>query len=260
MWKDFKSTFPESETAQDGWIGDLAHASGTSGHNPDDTPGVSAERSDADSKQEVRAIDKDKRLNNPRGVTLEQVVQRMLRTPGDLKRLIYIIYDRRVWKKSDGWKEERYTGKDPHDMHGHFSGDPGFDEDGSEWTSITSFKAGGSIVATAPEQAALNADNALYHALQGHDPIVGNKSVQNGAPVTFPNILKELLTEVKKPVEVAVNATELAAALIADATFIDTLATAIAEKAFDPTLAKKYAKDGCVAALKIQAEATTAIP
>lgn len=139
MWNDFRETFPESEHAQDGWIGDLAHAQGVSGHNPDDTPGVSAERQDTDTKQEVRSIDKDKRLNSPRGITLEMVVQRMLKTPADLARLIYIIYNRRIWRKATGWKEEEYTG-DPHDIHAHFSGDPASDENGAEWKSITSFK------------------------------------------------------------------------------------------------------------------------
>lgn len=141
MWNDFRKTFPDSIRAQDGWIGDLAHSQGKSGHNPDDTPGVQAEREDADSKQEVRGIDKDKRLNAANGTTLEQVVQKMLKTPNDLKRLIYIIFNRRIWKKSNGWKQETYTGSDPHDMHAHFSGDPVFDEDGAEWTSITSFGA-----------------------------------------------------------------------------------------------------------------------
>lgn len=145
MWYNWRETFPNSNRAQDGWIGDLEHASGTSGHNPDDTPGVSAERQDADTKQEVRAVDKDVRLNAP-GVTMEQIVQRMLQTPNDLKRLIYIIYNRRIWKKSNGWRKETYTGSDPHDMHAHFSGDPAYDEDGSTWTSITSF--GGSSMTT----------------------------------------------------------------------------------------------------------------
>jgi len=49
--------------------------------------------------------------------------------------------------------------------------------------------AAGGTVPTKYEQAALNADNALYHALNGDNPIVGNKSVDNGAAVTFPNIL-----------------------------------------------------------------------
>ena len=138
MWKDWRSTFPDTETAQDGWIGDLAHASGVSGHNPDDTPGVTAERQDADSEQEVRGVDKDARLNHPK-VNLEMVIQRMLRTPADLTRLIYIIYRGRIWKKSNGWKEEPYGGEF-HGLHGHFSGDPASDENGAEWKSITSFK------------------------------------------------------------------------------------------------------------------------
>lgn len=156
MWNDWHATFPDTIRLQDGWIGDLAHSTGSSGHNPDDTAGVTAERIDADSKQEVRAIDKDKRLNAANGTTLEQVVQRMLRTPNDLKRLIYIIYNRRIWRKSNGWKQETYTGSDPHDMHAHFSGDPAFDEDGAPWVSITSFGA---------DMAALESSDPSYNDL-----------------------------------------------------------------------------------------------
>ena len=145
MWNDWRSTFPESDRASDGWLGDLAHQQGSSGHNPDDTPGVTAERQDTDSEQEVRAIDKDKDLRSPSGVTLEQVIQRMLKTPADLVRLIYIIYRGRIWKKSNGWRQEVYTGSNQHNEHGHFSGDPASDENGAEWKSITSFKEGGTM-------------------------------------------------------------------------------------------------------------------
>lgn len=140
LWNDFLKTFPYKDRSSDGWIGDAAHQQESSGHNPDDTPGVTAERSDADSKQEVRAIDEDSDLRDPRGITMQQVIDRMLQTPNDLKRLIYIIFNRQIWKKSNGWKKETYTGSSPHTEHGHFSGDPAFDEDGSEWTSVTSFK------------------------------------------------------------------------------------------------------------------------
>lgn len=139
LFAAFNQVFPNRGKASDGTIGDLEHAQGTSGHNPDDTPGVSAERSDSDTKPEVRAADVTSTLNDPRGVTMQQVINKILVTPTDLVRLIYIIYNRKIWKKSNGWREEPYTGSDPHTGHAHLSGDPAYDEDGSPWQSILSF-------------------------------------------------------------------------------------------------------------------------
>lgn len=130
LFARFNALWPNRNHAQDGTIGDTAHMSGTSGHNPDDTPGVSAERQDADTKPEVRAADVD-----TRGTDMERAVQDILRGPAaERDRLIYIIYNRRIWRKSNGWRQETYTGSDPHDTHAHFSGDPAADENGAPWT------------------------------------------------------------------------------------------------------------------------------
>jgi hypothetical protein len=132
---------PDRSHAQDGTIGDLAHASGTSGHNPDDTPGVQAERQDADSIPEVRAADVDSR-----GIPMERVVQAVLHGPAsELNRLIYIIFNRRIWSKSNGWRQAVYTGDDPHDTHAHFSGDPAADEDSRPWTSVLALAEGTTV-------------------------------------------------------------------------------------------------------------------
>jgi len=135
---------PSRTHDQDGTIGDTAHMAGTSGHNPDDTSGVSAERQDADTKPEVRAADVDARLNKP-GLTMEMIVQAVLVEcrAGRERRLIYIIYNRRIWRAANGWREEVYTGIDPHDKHAHFSGHPDYDEDGSPWVAI--LRLGGGI-------------------------------------------------------------------------------------------------------------------
>lgn len=121
---------PGRNHEQDGTIGDPAHMAGVSGHNPDDTPGVQAERQDTDSIPEVRAADVD-----ARGIDMEAVVQGILHGPAaERDRLIYIIYRRRIWRKGGGWREEPYDGDDPHDTHAHYSGDPLSDEDGRPWT------------------------------------------------------------------------------------------------------------------------------
>jgi len=138
LFEAVNTVAPNRGHDQDGTIGDLAHASGVSGHNPDDTPGVSAERTDADTIPEVRAADVD-----ARGVDMERVVQAVLSGPAaERNRLIYIIYNRRIWQKSNGWKQARYTGDDPHDTHSHWSGDPASDEDGRPWTSILALAGG----------------------------------------------------------------------------------------------------------------------
>lgn len=140
LFRNFDSAFPDRDHATDGWIGDAAHQQTTSGHNPDDTPGVKAEYSDADTKPEVRAIDVDKDLRYP-GTTMQDVVDRILKTSNDTKRLMYIIYNRVIWSRSNNWNPRTYTGASPHTEHAHFSGDPVFDEDGSAW-SVAQMGAG----------------------------------------------------------------------------------------------------------------------
>jgi hypothetical protein len=127
--------FPNRNKSTDGTIGDQDHATGTSGHNPDDTPGVQAERQDADTKPEVRAADASANLGDPR-LTMQDVVDAILRTPTDRDRLIYIIFNGFIWRKAGGWRRETYTGADKHRTHIHASGDPMSDEDGAPWTSI----------------------------------------------------------------------------------------------------------------------------
>lgn len=135
LFNAFNLRFPRRDKSTDGTIGDPAHQGSKSGHNPDDTPGSKPEREDADAKPEVRAADVDADLRDP-GVTMEHVVQAILATPRDRDRFIYIIYNRRIWRKVNGWRQERYDGSDPHTSHPHFSGDPAYDEDGHPFLSI----------------------------------------------------------------------------------------------------------------------------
>jgi hypothetical protein len=132
LFAAFNHVWPARQRAQDGTIGDAAHMTGVSGHNPDDTPGVQAERQDADTTPEVRAGDVD-----ARGVDMERAVQAVLHGPAaERDRLIYIIFNHRIWRKANGWRQETYTRDDPHDTHAHFSGDPAADENSAPWTSI----------------------------------------------------------------------------------------------------------------------------
>jgi len=130
---DFNNSFPGRDKGTDGWIGDEAHQQETSGHNPDDTPGVKAEYSDSDSKPEVRAIDVDKDLRDS-VYTMYKVIEQILKNKNDTKRLAYIIFNGTIWSASHSWQPHEYTGSNLHDQHAHFSGDPDYDEDATTWS------------------------------------------------------------------------------------------------------------------------------
>ena len=137
---------PARSKTSDGSIGDPAHASRSSDHNPDET-GVTPDE-DSDSINEVHAIDVDKDLNQA-GLTMEMIVQFLVgecRKPGtsgkDKGRLKYIIYNRRIWEASNGWNERTYTGSNPHTEHAHCSGeyDSKYSQDTSAWGLIERFE------------------------------------------------------------------------------------------------------------------------
>ncbi|MET0418902.1 MAG: hypothetical protein ABW022_23045 [Actinoplanes sp.] len=117
---EFNAIAPGRDKSSDGTIGDSAHSSLVSDHNPDETGRVPIH--DADRLNEVHAIDVDKDLRTP-GLTMEKVVQFLLGRlrAGTEKRLRYIIWNRRIWEASNGWRQRAYTGDNPHDQHAHFS-------------------------------------------------------------------------------------------------------------------------------------------
>lgn len=113
-------------------IGDEAHQGSPSGHNEDDTPGSRPEREDDDRIPEHRAIDAMiGRAFTP--VDAETVTHCLVTRPANRRRLIYVIYRRRVWRKANGWRQETYRGPDPHDDHIHASGDPADDANRDPW-------------------------------------------------------------------------------------------------------------------------------
>lgn len=110
--------FPKREKKSDGSIGNQIHAQGTSSHNPDKTG--KPEWRDGDNKNEVRAKDLDKDLNDP-NCSMEQVVQEWVRLAraGKLWWVRYIIFNGRIWHRKDGFKTRVYKGKNKHDKHAH---------------------------------------------------------------------------------------------------------------------------------------------
>ena len=111
---------PGRDRTSDGSIGDSAHSTSSSDHNPDETGNTPYE--DADSRNEVHAIDVDKDLRKP-GWSMQKCVEIIVvrhRTGRD-NRLQNVIYNRRIWSRSWGWTARAYTGSNPHDKHAHFS-------------------------------------------------------------------------------------------------------------------------------------------
>jgi hypothetical protein len=114
--------WPDRDKSTDGTVGDANHASGTSGHNPDDSPYDNAEwDGDADNRSEVRAWDMDADLREP-GTTTQQLVDHIRHLPNVGSVLRYIIFDRKIYHSSVGFAPEAYTGPSPHTGHVHFSG------------------------------------------------------------------------------------------------------------------------------------------
>jgi hypothetical protein len=111
---------PNRDRSSDGTIGDSAHQNRVSDHNDDEVGRVPIR--DADSKHEVHAVDLDTDLREP-NLTMEMVVQHVVARcrSGAEKRLRYVIYNRRIWEASNGWKQRSYTGDSPHTEHAHFS-------------------------------------------------------------------------------------------------------------------------------------------
>jgi hypothetical protein len=117
---EFTVLAPARDRSSDGSIGDDAHASSSSDHNPDETGATPSE--DADSRNEVHAIDVDADLRKP-GWSMAKAVEVIVTRHRDGRdnRLQNVIYNRRIWSRSWGWTARTYTGSNPHDKHAHFS-------------------------------------------------------------------------------------------------------------------------------------------
>lgn len=144
------------------WIGDLAHQSSVSGHNPDDTPGVRAELTDADSDQEVRALDF---MIGP-VFTVEQGwrLVNALTHGVDKMRLFYVIYQSTIWRRATNFRPESYGGSS-HNDHVHTSGHSSDDENGTDWQSVLALKE----VPVAVDPGGYNASSILRGLCLGQD-------------------------------------------------------------------------------------------
>jgi len=172
LFGEFDAIAPDRDHASDGSIGDTAHQQESSDHNPDETGKVPTH--DADTINEVHAIDVDSTLRAP--ITMEDCIQFLLAecrkdnsVGTDRGRLKYMIYRRRIWKASNAWREEPYTGSSPHEEHAHFSAEyiTSMESDTRTWGLIDKF---GDDVS---EQDVTNALNKFF-AVTEQGPEKGN--------------------------------------------------------------------------------------
>lgn len=95
---------PKRSKAADGLVGDTAHSSRTSDHNPDD-------------EDVVRAIDI---THDPAHGVNAGVIAEQLRISGD-KRIKYVISNHRIFTPSISGIWRQYNGSNPHTQHFHLS-------------------------------------------------------------------------------------------------------------------------------------------
>jgi hypothetical protein len=114
------------------WIGDPAHQTGVSGHNPDDTPGVQAELTDADNDPEVRSLDF---MIGPQFTSADgQRLVTALTTGVDKYRVFYVIFQSKIYSRT-GFSAQPYSGAN-HNDHVHVSGYVTDDANGADWQSV----------------------------------------------------------------------------------------------------------------------------
>lgn len=124
---ELDAKWPRRDRSSDGWIGDAAHSSRASQHNPDWSsvpPGA------------VDALDVD-----VDGIDVRALMDAVVTD----RRVWYVIHDRRIWSRTNGWKPKRYTGSNPHIKHVHVSIQPtrAAREDTGPWLSASSWPTAG---------------------------------------------------------------------------------------------------------------------
>jgi len=108
---EINAKYPDRDKSSDGWIGDASHAARPSDHNPD-------WHATGREFGIVRAIDIDS--NGQPGQVTPLVTDVLEAAIGD-QRVWYVIWNRKIYSRTYGWKPRAYTGSNPHDHHVHVS-------------------------------------------------------------------------------------------------------------------------------------------
>lgn len=102
---EVNSYAPKRSKASDGWLGDPAHASRASRHNPNNAGVVCA--------QDI--------THDPAGGCDIHAIARQIVQQGPPVDCEYIISNRQVAKRTNGWAWVAYTGSNGHTQHAHFA-------------------------------------------------------------------------------------------------------------------------------------------
>jgi hypothetical protein len=117
--------YPGRDKTSDGWLGDSAHASRPSDHNPAKPDGV------------VRAIDVDRDLSGRAKPDvmpyLADQIRLCAKNKHDGGRLSYIIFDGKIASSKKSWAWRTYDGINKHNHHCHISFTPKGDKDGKKF-------------------------------------------------------------------------------------------------------------------------------
>lgn len=121
---EFNELSPRRDKGADGSIGDSAHTS-SSDHTPDEDSDALRDH-DPDNKNEVHAFDCDS--TGPWPESFDTIIKRLVarekaeyQSATTVGRLKYVIWNRRIAERSNGWAWRSYTLSDPHTNHAHFS-------------------------------------------------------------------------------------------------------------------------------------------
>lgn len=234
---EFSSVFPGRDKASDGSVGDLAHQTSLSGHNPDRTG--RAEYKDGDSLDEVRALDVDRDLVPGSGTDwMELVVQYLVRRAraGIYIPFEYLIYKRRIWSRSDGWKTRAYTGANDHNKHAHFSGR--YNQAGDNWTgslglaTVRGHTTGGEILDASElvkirTQVALGIYDALWVAANQRD-LPDGRLTYTGSGSVGSSIRSNLAALTSEPTVAGIVAALANLDAVDEAALADAMAPAVA--------------------------------